>query len=108
MGDDDAEENDALDDVVVAEPVRVLDVLPTAPVAAASVVPNGWAVSGAGLLRGATVVLFTAMVVVRRLVGGDNAEILELAFHRNGIWEHREITRGQAATAQSSLPRWPA
>ncbi len=100
LGDDEPEENDGPDDVAVVEPVRVLDVLPTAPVAATSVVPNGWTLSGAGLLRGATVVLFTAMVVVRRLVGGDNAELLELAFHRNGAWEHREITRGQAATAQ--------
>ena len=98
LGDDEPEENSIPDEP--AEPVRVLDALPTAPVAAASVVPNGWALSGAGLLHGATVVLFTALVVVRRLVGDDNAELLELAFHRNGAWEHREITRGQAATAQ--------
>ena len=47
LADDELDENDVLDEP--AEPVRVQDVLPTAPVATASVVPGGWTLSALGL-----------------------------------------------------------
>ncbi len=98
MGDDEPEENDIPDEP--AEPVRVQDVLPTAPVAATSVVPGGWTLSAAGLALGTALVLHAALVIVRRLVGDDGAELLELAFNRNGVWHHHEVSREQLTTNQ--------
>ena len=93
LGDDEPEEPVFVD-------LRVHDVLPTAPVAATSLVPGGWTLSIAGLAFGPRLVLFAALVIVRRLVDGDGTEMLELAFHRDGVWHHREVTREQIATNQ--------
>jgi hypothetical protein len=98
LGDDDADEDNIPDEP--AEPVRIQDVLPTAPVATTSVVPNGWTLSADGVAVGATLVLYAALVIVRRLVGDDGVELLELAFNRNGVWHHHEVTREQITTNQ--------
>ena len=98
--DDLPDENDLPDEPVIEEPVRVLDVLPTAPVATASVVPNGWTLSPGGVARGVTLVLYSALAIVHRLVDGDGTEMLELAFYRDSVWYHREVTREQIATNQ--------
>ncbi len=79
-------------------PVRVLDVLPTAPVAVTSMVPGGWTLSADGVALGTTLVLYAALVIVRRLVGDDGVELLELAFNRNGAWHHHEVPRQQLST----------
>jgi hypothetical protein len=92
--------DDVPDEVVVEQPVRVQDLLPTAPVAAASIVPRGWTLSPNGLARGLRLVLYTALVIVRRLIADDDAEMLELAFFRNNEWQHCEVACEQVTTNQ--------
>jgi len=84
----------------IAVPTRILDVLPTATVAATCVVPTGWTLSIGGVAHGMTLVLYTALVIVHRLVDSDGAELLELSFHRDGVWHRREVAREQVATPQ--------
>jgi hypothetical protein len=96
------------DSPAAAEDMRatVRDALPDAPVPAGVVVPPGWKLTRTGVYRAGTErdgeVLSTPLLVVARLIdGADHTESLELAWHRDGRWQHHVCGRAEVATRHS-------
>jgi len=85
--------------------VKVLTLLPDAPVPPDSVVPLGWVVSPGGIVPaagGKTPELLTPVVMVE--CGRDahrGTETLTLAFPRDGAWRRLVVDRRDAADAHA-------
>lgn len=95
-------------------PVRVKSVLPDAPVPDEAEVPEGWTLSRAGVLKpqagqdgepGIPAVIARQPVVIAgrlRDVATDD-EKLRLAFHADGHWHHRTVSRAIAANSRELI-----
>jgi hypothetical protein len=86
--------------------IKVVEVLPGAPVSAEVALPAGWRLTPSGVeIQGSDGVAVNAPVVIveRGKDSRQGLELVTLAWHRDGAWHRRVVGRGAIADQRSIL-----